>query len=100
MEQLARELRLAAAGREYQKVARLAGELGEAARAFAESLPKGDSRAVEAARQLHDLISWALVMMQAARSACTLELRRVTTATRYTRRCDEPDRTPGVHLDA
>lgn len=98
MQELEKELRLAAAGRQYREVARLAAKVGEAAQAYARSVPKGDPRAAEAARKLDDLLGWALVMLQAARSACTAELRRVTTATRYTRR--EPISTSGIHLDA
>ncbi len=35
-----------------------------------ETLPKGDPRAAEAARKLDDVLSWTLVMLQAARSTC------------------------------
>ena len=94
LEQLEAKLRAAAACRRYQEVARLAAEFGEAARSYAQALPKGDPRAAEAARKLDEVLSWALVMMQAARSACAAGLRRVTTANRYARRYGEPGRLP------
>jgi hypothetical protein len=97
LEQIDKEMRHAAACRQYREVARLAKEIGEAARAYADALSKGDPRAAESVRKLYDLLSWALVMMQAARSACAAELRRVTTATRY-RNPTHPAAT--VHLDA
>jgi hypothetical protein len=49
---------------------------------------------------MYDLLSWALVMMQAARSACVAELRLVTTATRYARPSGATGRTAAVSLDA
>ena len=98
--QLEAELRRAAESRRYEDAARLAAEYGEAARAYARSLPKGDSRAAEAGRKLDDLLSWALVMMQAARSACAAGLRRAATATRYAHPAGEAGRTAVVRLDA
>jgi hypothetical protein len=100
LERLEAELRQAAACRRYQEVARLATEYGEAARAYARSLPQGDSRAAEAGRKLDDLLSWALVMMQAARSACAAGLRRAAMANCYARPAGEVGRTAVVHLDA
>jgi len=99
LEQLEKKLRHAAASRRYKDVSRLAAEFGEAVQVFVRALPKGDPRAVEAERKLLDLLSWALVMMQAARSTCLADLRRVATANRYSRRCGEPGRV-SVKLDA
>jgi len=99
LEQLDRELRQAATSKRYQDVVRLAAEFGEAVKAFAQSLPQGDPRAAEAGRKLSELLSWALVMMQAARSNCLADLRRVATANRYSRRCGEPGKAL-VQLDA
>jgi hypothetical protein len=100
LDRLESELRRAAACRRYREVARLATEFGEAARAYAQTLPKGDPRAVEAERKVDSLLSWALVMMQAARTACAAQLRQVETATRYSRRRGEPGRAAAVNLDA
>jgi len=83
LEQLEKKLRAAAACRRYQEVTRLATEFGQAVRAYAQSLPKGDRRAAEAAR-----------------STCLAELRRVTTANRYASPCGEPRRAAAIHLDA
>jgi len=100
LERLERELRHAAACRRYREVARLATEFGAAARRYAQTLPPGDPRAAEAARKVDGLLSWALVMMQAARAACAAQLRQVGTATRYSRRCGQPGRAAAVNLDA
>jgi hypothetical protein len=100
LEQLEKKLRAAAACRRYQEVTQLATEFGQAVRAYAQALPKGDRRAVEAAHKLDDVLSWTLVTLQAARSTCLAELRRVTTANRYARPCGEPRRTAAIHLDA
>jgi hypothetical protein len=100
LERLEAELRRAAACRRYEEVARLAAECGEAARTYARTLPQGDPRAAEAGRKLNDLLSWALVMMQAARSACAAGLRQAAAATRYARPLGEPGRTGVVRLDA
>ena len=100
IEQLETELRAAAACRRYEDAARLAAEYGEAARAYARSLPQGDPRAAEAGRKLDDLLAWVLVMMQAARSACAAGLRRAATATRYAHPAGEAGRTAVVRLDA
>ncbi|MGA2041596.1 MAG: hypothetical protein ABSH42_20135 [Bryobacteraceae bacterium] len=99
LEQLEKQLRHAAASRRYKDVSRLAAECGEAVQAFVRALPKGDPRAGEAGRKLLDLLSWALVMTQAARATCLADLRRVATANRYSRRCGEPGRV-SVQLDA
>jgi hypothetical protein len=99
-EQLERELRHATAGRRYQEVTRLAAEFGEAVRAYTEGLPPGDCRASEAAGKLDSVLSWALVMIQAARSNCLAQLRQVTAANRYARRHREPGRIGAVQLDA
>jgi len=40
------------------------------------------------------------VTLQAARSTCLAELRRVTTANRYASPCGEPRRAAAIHLDA
>jgi hypothetical protein len=100
LERLESELRQAAACRRYGEAVRLATEFGEAARAYAQTLPRGDPRAAEAARKVDSLFSWALVMMQAARAACAAQLRQIETATRYSRRCGEPGRAAAVNLDA
>ena len=100
LERLEKELRHAAASRRYREVARWAAEFGEAARAYAETRPPGDPRAAEAALKVDGLLSWALVMMQAARAACAAQLRQVDTATRYSRRCGQPGRAAAVNLDA
>jgi len=100
LEQLESELRQAAACRQYQQVGSLAGEIGEAVRAYIQTLPQRDPRCAEAARGLDDLLSWALVMMQAARSDCATELRMVTTATGYGRSRREPAGKSAIHLDA
>ena len=78
----------------------MAAEYGEAVQAYAETLPKGDPRVAGAARKLDDVFSWALVMLKAARASCAAELRRVTTASRYTRPCGEPGRKAAIHVDA
>jgi len=98
--QLERELRHATAGRRYQEVARLAAEFGKAVRVYAEGLPPGDCRATEAAGKLDDVLSWTLVILEAARSNCLAELRQVTAANRYARRYREPGRVGAVQLDA
>lgn len=100
LEQLEKKLRAAAACRRYQEVTRLAAEFGEGVRAYARALPKGDPRAVEAAHKLDEVLSWTLVMLQAARSTCLAELRRVTAANRYSRRYSEPGGVAAVRLDA
>jgi len=99
LDQLERKLRHAAAARRYKDVARLTVELGEAVLAFTGTLPKGDPRAAEAESKFMGVLSWALVMMQAARSTCLADLRRVATAHRYSRRCAGPGRA-SVQLDA
>jgi hypothetical protein len=99
LEQLEKKLRHAAASRRYKDVSRLAAEFGEAVQDYVRALPKGDPRAAVAERKLMDLLSWALVMTQAARAACLADLRRVVTANRYSRRCGEPARV-SVRLDA
>jgi hypothetical protein len=100
LEQLEAELRGAAASRRYKETARVAVEFGEAVRAYEQTLPDNDPRAGEAARKLDEALSWALLMLKAARAACAEELRRVTTARRYVRACAKPGRTAGVRLDA
>jgi hypothetical protein len=100
VEQLEKDLRRAAACRQYKEVARLATEIGEVARGHALDARKGDAHATESARKMYDLLSWALVMMQAARSACVAELRLVTTATRYARPSGATGRAAAVSLDA
>jgi hypothetical protein len=100
LEEIERKLRDAAARRRYPEVARLAREFGEATRAYAQSLPKGDPRGAEAARKLADVLSWTLVMMRAARSSCAAELRRVATATRYSRPYGNPSPPASINLDA
>jgi len=100
LEQLENKLRAAAACRRYQEVTQLAAEFGQAVRAYARALPKGDPRAAEAARKLDEVLSWTLVMLEAARSTCLAELRRVTAAHRYSRRYSEPGRVAAVRLDA
>jgi hypothetical protein len=92
------ELRRAAASRRYPDVTRLAAEFGKAAEAKVQDLPQGDPRAAEVARKLDDLLSWALVMMKAARSDCAAELLRLNTATIYNHPIGE--RAPAVRLDA
>ncbi|SPE30371.1 hypothetical protein SBA3_1650021 [Candidatus Sulfopaludibacter sp. SbA3] len=99
LEQLEKDLRRAAACRQYQEVASLAAEIGAAADGYAQAISHGDQDAAQAARKLYDLLSWALVMMQAARSGCAAELRRVTTASRYSRPADESARTAVLDLD-
>jgi hypothetical protein len=89
-ERIENELRLAVAARLYRKVELLAAQLGDATRWYIQTLPKGDPRAREAGRRLDNALSWSLVMMHAARYSCCAELRRVSTATRYTRRFQEP----------
>jgi len=100
LERLEKELRRAAASRQYTDVARLAAEFGEAVQGLTKALPKGHPRAAEAERKLVDLLSWAIVLMQAARSTCLANLRQVGTANRYSRRIGEPGRLTGVQLDA
>ncbi len=97
--QLEEQVRRAAASRQYAEVTRLTAEFADAARAYAQALPKGDPRAGETMRRLVDLLSWALVMVQGARAACAAELRQVATANRYSRRSAEPARSAGVSLD-
>lgn len=99
LQQLEKKLRSAAASRRYKDTTRLAVEFGEAVRAFVRALPKGDPRAFEAERRLLDVLAWALVMTQAARSTCLADLRRVATANRYSRPCGEPS-TASLQLDA
>jgi len=94
------KLRNAAASRRYSEAARLAMEFGEAVREYARGLPKGDPRARMAARRLDEALSWALVMLQAARGACVSELRRIATANRYARIYKDPGNASALHLDA
>jgi len=100
LERLERSLRDAAACRRFSDAARLAVEFSEAVREYAQSLPQGDPRAIEAGRRLDGVLSWVLLMLQAARGACAVELRRVTTANRYRSGCDEPAHNSAMHLDA
>jgi hypothetical protein len=100
LQQLEEKVRYAAACRRYMAIGRLASEFAEAVRAYAQTLPKGDPRAAQAGRKVIDLFSWALVMVQGERAACATELRRVTAATRYSRRAAEPARAAGIQLDA
>lgn len=100
LKELEGELRRAAACRQYRQVGSLAEEFGEAVRAYTDTLPPGDPRRAEAARGLDDLLSWALVMMRAARSDCATRLRMVTTATGYGRSRRESAGKSVVCLDA
>ena len=100
LEQLEVALRAAAASRRYEEVPLLAAEFGDAVRAYAQTLPQGDPRAAAAGAKLIDLLSWALMMMQAARSTCLSELRRVTTANRYASSHNRPGPPAAVNLDA
>jgi hypothetical protein len=97
LEQLEEKVRHAAACRRYELVGRLAAEYAEAVRAYARSLPKGDPRAQEAGRKVAGLFSWALAMVQSARANYAAELRRLSTATSYSRRSPEPART-GLYM--
>jgi hypothetical protein len=99
LEQLEAEVRGAAASRRYADTARLAAEFGKALRAYAQTFPRNDPRAREAARKLHEVLSWTLLMLKAARASCAAELRRVTTAGRYVRPCGQPGRTARLRLD-
>lgn len=100
LEELEKKLRGAAASRKYAEVREVALELDEAARAHLQTLPKNDPQVPELARYLADLLSWALVMTQAGRSACAAELRRVSFVHSYSHPCGEVRETPAVRLDA
>jgi hypothetical protein len=100
LEQLEEQVRRAAASRQYEEIVRLSAAFAGSVRAYTQALPKGDPRAGDAMRRLVDLLSWSLVMVQGARAACSAELRRVSTANRYSRRDGAPGRTMGVNLDA
>ena len=100
LEQLEAELRSAAASRRYAETVLLAAELCQTQRAYAQSFPKGDPRAREAARKVDEVLSWALLMLKAARASCARELRRVTTAGRYVRPCGQLGRRARLRLDA
>jgi hypothetical protein len=97
---LEEKARHAAACRRYDDIGPLAAEFAEAARAYAQTLPKGDPRGREAGRQVVELLSWALATVQGARAICAGELRRVTATARYSRRCAEPKRAAGIQVDA
>jgi hypothetical protein len=97
---LEEKVRYAAACRRYDDIGRLATEFAEAARAYAQTLPKGDPRARETGGQVVELLSWALATVQGARAICAGELRRVTATTRYSWRFAELRRAAGVQLDA
>jgi hypothetical protein len=97
---LEEKVRHAGACRRYDDIGRLAAEFAEAARVYAQTLPKGDPREREAGRQVVELLSWALATVQGARAICAGELRRVTATTRYSRRCVEPKTAAGIQLDA
>jgi hypothetical protein len=99
LERLEAELRGAAASRRYAETTRLAAEFGEAVRSYMQTLPKADPRVREAEAKLDDALSWALLMLKAARASCAAELRRVTTAGRYAGASRQPGRTAGVRLD-
>jgi hypothetical protein len=81
--QIEEKLRRAAEGRHYAEVERLALELSQAVREYAAGFPPGDERGARALGEFLDLISWALILMQSARSSCLAQLRMVTTAQRY-----------------
>ena len=100
LEQLEKKLRDAAAGRRYREVTLVAAEFAEAVRVYARGLPKGDPRAAEAGRMLDGVLSWALAILQAARSACLAERRRVTAAHRYSSRCGESAGAAAIQMDA
>jgi len=100
LEQLEEKVRCTFACRRYGDAIQLSAEFAEAAWAFAQALPKGDPRAPQAGRKVVDLLSWSLTMVHGERSACAAELRRVTTATCYSRRSVEPARTAAIRLDA
>jgi|SRR5580698_2851298 hypothetical protein len=97
---LEEKVRHAAACRRYDDIGPLAAEFAEAARAYAQTLPKGDSRARETGRRVVELFSWALATVQRARAVCAGKLRRVTATNRYSRRCIEPKVAAGIQLDA
>ena len=83
------QLQAAAAGHRYDEVVRLAAEYGEATKAYVSSLPRHDLRALQAAGNYGAALTRALVILQASRSACCAELRRVTTAVRYAHRQEQ-----------
>ena len=97
--QLEKQLRCAAACRRYDEVRRLASCFGEATRSYAESLPREDPRAAEAVRKLMDVLAWTLVTLQASRSACLDELRRLSLANRYLTRAERSRPPASVHME-
>ena len=99
LEQLEAELCGAAASRRYAETARVAADFGEAVQAYAQALPDNDPRASEAARKLDDALSYALLMLKAARASCAEEFRRIAAASRYAGACRQPGRTACVRLD-
>jgi len=99
LDQLEEKVRHAAVCRRYENLMRLTAEFAEATRAYAQSLPAGDQHARDAGRKVADVLSWALATVQGSRAACAAELRRVTAATRYSRRPAEIARAAGISLD-
>jgi hypothetical protein len=100
LEQLEKRLREAAAGRRYREVSRLAPEFAKAVAFYVRALPKGDPRATAAELKLDETVAWSLVRLKAARAACLFELRRVTTANRYSSGYREPGSRGGVQVEA
>ena len=99
LQRLEKNLRQAAGRKRYTEVARLAAEMGERTREYVQSLAPGDPQRAQAVRNLDDLYSWTLVMMQAARASCLVQLRRAATANRYSVRPAPPAWAAGVRLD-
>ena len=100
LELLEKRLRRATECRRHAEVARLATEFAEGVRKYAQTLPRGDPHRAGAARKVLEVLSWTLLMTQAARATCLADLRRVATANRYARRTSEPARALGVRIDA
>jgi hypothetical protein len=99
VEELEARLRLAAESRRFDEVRQLSVELGQQVREYVNGLPKGDPRGAGASRRLLETLSWTLIMMQAARSSCLGELRRVATANCYSSSNTQAEGAAGLRIE-
>jgi len=83
LQQIELELRRAAAARLYDDVRRLATEFCTLAAAYAGTLPQGGPEAESAHKRVEEVLGWAILMMQLARSACLTDLQRLKSARRF-----------------
>jgi|ERR1035438_716735 hypothetical protein len=71
------ELRRESAGHAYPEVERVAISLCQAAAEETKVLPAGDSRILEIAAWVDELLEWTRVMLMAARASQAAELRQI-----------------------